>query len=431
MQLRYLEEGSDIEELCPEVFDHPYIKTKLGNIEEIERFATDHRYADGLRCDGAVIYLIDRDLRLILGRDNDKNNFEVAYKFTEEYKYTYVKDIEFQVGLLGRITPVVKVEPVKLKGNKISSASLSNIDNMERLGLAKGDMVKILYDIIPYATVDVECEMNKSGHKPIRPITKCPSCGHPTVREGAMLTCVNPECDCIQKGRILNYLIKLRILDISYASVDALYEMGVLRDITDLYKLENYRDFIISHKGFGDLTFDNWINQINNKLTVLDYIVLGALGIDGIAEKNFKLILSHYSFDEFMDIVNDGDIDLLTSIKGIGEKKAKRIIKGVKDYKDELKFLWKELDIISSYDLEDSKFRVCFSKIRDSELERYIINMGGEVVDSITKDTKVDFLVVPNKFVSSSKISKAINYGVDVVTPDELLAILKKYDTNK
>ena len=85
MQLRYIEDGDQIEKLCPEVFDHPYIKCKLKDVDRIEEFAQKHRFVEGLRCDGAVIHIINPEVQKILGRKDDRNNFEVAYKFTEEW----------------------------------------------------------------------------------------------------------------------------------------------------------------------------------------------------------------------------------------------------------------------------------------------------------------------------------------------------------
>ena len=425
MQLRYMETGSDIEELCPEVFSHPFIRTKLGNYDDIEEFAQNHRYADGLRCDGAVIYIIDKKVRTILGRDNDKNNFEVAYKFTEEYEYTTVRDIEFQVGLLGRITPVVKIKPVKLKGNTISSASLSNMDRLEELKLAKGDKVKILYDIIPYATIDTSCEFERSGNKPIKPKEECPSCGHKLERTGAFLMCTNIECDCRKKGHILNYLVKLRIMDISYATVDTLYDLGLLRDIGDLYKLKKHKDLIVDIDGFGEATFDNWMRQIDDKRDVADYMLLGALGIPGVAEKNFSLILSKYDLDDLLDIVKAKDIDSLVEINGIGEKKAKRIIEGIKENKDLIKYLRKELNVYHE-NINEVKFTICFTKVRDIELEKYIIKLGGKVVDSVTANTT--YLCVPNMDTKSSKVNKAMKHGTIIVPINELKSVLdKKY----
>lgn len=422
MQLRYVEEGSELEELCPEVFDHPFIRTKLGNYDAIEEFAQNHRLADGLRCDGAVIYIIDKEVRRILGRENDRNNYEVAYKFTEEYDYSTVTDIVFQVGLLGRITPVVKIKPIKLKGNTITSASLSNMERLEELHLAKGDKVKILYDIIPYATMDVDCEMERSGNEPIKPKEKCPSCGKQLTRNGAFLMCTNSECDCRKKGKILNYITKLRIMDISYATVDTLYDLGILTSIKDLYKLKNYKDIIADVNGFGEATFTNWIYQIDDKRKVSDSLFLGALGIDGIAEKVFDLVLQKYDLDELLEIADNKDTDSLVSIFGIGEKKAKKIIDGLKENKSLIKSLRKELEIYHE-DRSGYKFSVCFTKIRDIELEKYIIDMGGKVVDNMRTD--VTYLVVPNLDTSSSKVKYAKLHGIEIVPIDKLRSKIK------
>lgn len=423
MQLRYITKNEGIEKLCPEVFDHPFVRCKLGEYDVIENFAQDHRFTEGLRCDGCVIHIIDPKVQQVLGRENDKNAFEVAYKFTEEYEYTTVKDIEFQVGLLGRITPVVKIKPVNLKGNTIRSASLSNIDRLDELKLAKGDKVKVLYDIIPYVTIDGECEFNRSGNDPIRPKEKCPSCNSKLIRQGSFLVCNNPDCDCRKKGKILNYLVKLRIQDISYSTIDILYDLDIITSIEDIYSLHKHKKLISSIPGFGEVLFDNWLKQINERRHVPDYLVLGALGIDGVAEKNFSKILSNVNFDELMDIVNNNDIDSLTCIEGIGDKKAEKIIKGIKENKKLIKFLWEELDIYHK-DLDDAKFTVCFTKVRDINLETYIINMGGEVVDSITSKTSI--LVVPNLDTRSSKVKLAKKHNVKIVEIDKLKSVIKR-----
>lgn len=421
MQLRYVEEGEEIEKLCPEVFNHPFLRCKLGDYDAIERFALEHRYTEGLRCDGAVIYIIDPEIQKILGRENDKNKFEVAYKFTEEYEYTTVKDIEFQVGLLGRITPVVKIKPIKLKGNTLSSASLNNMDRLNSLALAKGDKIKVLYDIIPYATMDGECEANRSGNPPIKPKEKCPSCGSRLFTKGAFLYCENPDCDCRVKGRILNFLVKMRIQDISYATVDVLYDAGFLKSIPDIYRLEKHRDEIVNMKGFGTGMFANWIYQIDSKRKVADTVLLGSLGIPGIAILNFEKILSIYTIDELLDIVREEDYDALTEVKGIGQKKAKEIVKGINQYMKEIRFLLKELDV---YREGDARFTVCFTKVRDKEMEELIKSLGGKVVNNVTENTT--YLVVPEKGVTSNKTTEATNKLVPIIPIDKLAEELQE-----
>lgn len=417
MQLRYVEEGEDIEKLCPEVFDHPHIRCKLGDYDAIERFAQEHRYVEDLRCDGAVIHIIDPEIQKVLGRVDDKNRFEVAYKFTEEYEYSKVKDIEFQTGMLGRITPVVKIKPVKLKGNTISSASLSNMDRLRFLNLAKGDKIKILYDIIPYATIDGKCEAERSGNEPIRPKENCPDCGSKLVEKGAFLFCENPSCDCRIKGKILNYLVKMRIQDISYATIDTLYRKGFVTSIEDLYELEKHRDEIIELDGFGEATFANWLYQINSKKTVPEQVLFGALGIPGVSSKVFELVFSVYDVDDLIDIADKNSTHPLTEIKGIGDKKAKAIINGVQENKKLLKYLLKRITLTHTIPAS-AEFTVCFTKVRDKSLENFITEIGGATVDNVTMRT--DYCVVPKEGVTSNSTKAAEKYGVPIITIDRL-----------
>ena len=171
MPFHYIEEGSDREVLHPAVFSYPYIKCKLRDRDLIKKFAEDNRYVEGrFRTDGAVIYIINPKLQDILGRSNEKNNFEVAYKFTEETAMTELKRIEFSVRNFGRITPVAVFKPVKIKGNTVSRASIGSKARFDTLSLAKGDDVILHYDIIPYITVGPGCL--KADRSPIEFVTE-------------------------------------------------------------------------------------------------------------------------------------------------------------------------------------------------------------------------------------------------------------------
>ena len=420
MQLRYMDEKDEIEKLCPEVFDHPHIRCKLGEYDKIEAFAEEHHYTEGLRCDGAVIYIIDPEIQKVLGRKNDRNRFEVAYKFTEESAYSKVEDIKFQTGLFGRIAPVVKFKPVKMKGNTISSASLGSIERMEQLQLAKGDEIKILYDIIPYVTTDSTCYI--SGNKPIRPPKVCPSCGKPLVREGSILSCKNLDCDWRKKGKILNYFVKMNIQNISFATVDVLYERGILQSIKDIYKLKKHEDEILGIPKFGYTKYRNILDEIERKREVSESLLLGSIGIDGIASQTFEKVFSVFTIDELLDIVEEGNSDLLSSaVPGIGHKKAITIIDGMKENMKTIKFLLKELKVY--HEINDAKFKVCFTKVRDKEIEKLVERYGGKVVNSVTSDTT--YLVVPDLEVSSSKTKSAKKNGVPIVTIAEISDIIK------
>jgi len=160
--LRIMKSDSEVEEIHPDLIrDFPTMICKLSDRDDIKKFANDNKWVlkNGMRfrTDGVVITLTDINVRRTLGRENHINNFEVAFKATEEYAYSKVVDVEFEVGMFGVITPVVVFNDVILKGNKINRASLSNKARFDELSLCRGDSIKILYDIIPYVTLDEYC----------------------------------------------------------------------------------------------------------------------------------------------------------------------------------------------------------------------------------------------------------------------------------
>lgn len=415
-----------LQELAEEAFDAPFLRCRLGDVEAIRSFAFSHKFVDGLRCDGAVIYIIDEKIRKILGRENDKNNYEVAYKFTEESQLTKLKDIEFNVGLFGRIAPVAIFKPVKMKGNTLNRVSLGSMGRFKLLKLRKGDRIKILYDIIPYLVFDDDCEHNFEN--PVIEAPKfCPDCGEELVysETGDILSCKNPNCSWKQKGKILNYLQKMNIDNIGYQTISLLYDNDIVKSIKDLYKLKNHKNEIVNLEGLGDISYENIIKEIDSHRKVSDYQLLGSIGIEGIGPKKFKAVLNTFYIEELMGMIENDCVESLSCINGIKEKTAKKIIDGLNENKKLINFLLKELDI---YHVDRSEkpilFKACFTKIRDKEMEDFIEENGGSVEDSLTKD--VDYLIVPNASVSSSKVDKAKSYGIEIVPIDDFKDVIKQ-----
>jgi len=418
-----LEDGS--EEIATEAFEeYPFIRCQLKDRDVIRNFANNNRYVHGkLRTDGAVIHIINPELQKILGRENDKNNFEVAYKFTEESALTKILDVKYQLGLFGNLTPVAEVEPVKLKGNTINKVSLGSFGRFKDLKLGKGDTVKILYDIIPYLIFDEDCSHN--GGQLFEAPTVCPRCGSELTGE-EVLQCTNEDCECRAKGRILNYLSELGIKGISYATIDKLYDIEVVTSILDLYKLDKHIGEIMELEGIGENLITSWINEINSHMETDDYRLLGAIGIKSCGTRVFKKITKIYGIDDIIEIAENKDFEKLIAISGIGDATADLIIKGIHKNR---KLIEKLQDILIIHDSKDSSeptFSVCFTNIRDSEAEDMIRANGGTVADSVTKTTT--YLVVPKIGISSSKVSKAEKYNIPIVTLSEFKSeIIKKY----
>jgi DNA ligase (NAD+) len=430
MQLRYsyLEDGEEsLQKLAPGAFNTPYIRCRLSDRDAIRKFASEHKYANGLRCDGAVIYIINEELQKILGRENDKQKFEVAYKFTEESAYSKIKDIKFTAGLFGRINPVAVIKPVKLKGNTIENVSLGSMGRFKELNLAKGDKVKILYDIIPYLVYDNDDEhCKRSGENPIEMPWCCPECGKPLEfsDSGDMCYCINKDCPCKKKGKILNFFNRMNIDGISYATVDTFYREGYLEKIEDVYKLKDNYKKLCKLDGFGKRSIDLIINAIEEHRDVPASQMLGSIGIENVSTKTFEKVLQMITFDELMELSLNEEgkaVSVLTLVPGIKDKTARKIIQGIKENEKLIEFLEEELIILQEPKSRDYKYTVVFTKVRDEELEKWTETHEGKVLDSLTKDTSV--LVVPVLGVESSKVSKAEKYGIPIVP----IADYKKY----
>ena len=432
MQLRFSKlvpdekygEVESLQELAPGAFNTPYLRCRLSDREAMRKFAFDHKYTNGLRCDGMVIYIINPEIQKILGRSDNKQKFEVAYKFTEEVGYSKIKNIKFTAGLFGRINPVAEIKPIKLKGNTIENVSLGSMGRFKDLSLAKGDKVKVLYDIIPYIVFDPnDPKCKKSGNEPIELPWCCPECMEPleTSESGDIMFCNNPKCPCKIKGRILNYFNKMHIDGISYATV------GYLEKIKDIYKLEKHRKKIEKMDGFGSRSVDLFINEINTHKEVPNSQMLGSLGIEGVSTKTFEKVFSMISFDDLLELSLDDKpekaVAVLTVIPGIKDKTARKIIDGVRENEKLIEFLENELILLEDKK-SGSRFSVVFTKVRDKELEQWTAENGGEVKDSLTKDTSV--LVVPVIGVESSKVEKAKKYNIPIVGVNDYKEYIKK-----
>lgn len=369
--------------------------------------------------DGIVVYVDDINVQKNLGRMDHINKYEFAFKFPPEKKLTKLIDVEFSTGVLGSITPVAKVEPVVIKGNTISNISLGSMDRFESLHLKRGDEVYIKYDVIPYLTKDDTC---KSGEGDFIEIpTHCPHCGDELIKN-PVLCCSNRLCPTRVIGKIVNYLDKMRIPNISIGIVTTLFNSGILRSIEDLYLLERNKEKILELPGFGEKSYEKMIKSINYRRAVTDYELLGSLGIPSIGRKIFKKILDIYYINELMEICSNEDIKKLTNIKGIDTVTAEKIIGGILINEALIEFLKNELDIRKEL-TDQYRMTVAFTKVRDKEFEKFLKQQRINVSDKYSKD--IDILIIRDNFVSSNKIEKAKKDNKKIMTLQEAYRYFK------
>lgn len=420
LRISFMNDGEESQQiLAPEVMSYPHINCKLKDLDDIHDFAFKHKTVyPGLRCDGAVIQIVDPDIQKALGRENEKQKFEVAFKFTEETAYSKVIDIEFTAGLFGRMNPVVVFKPVKMKGNTVERASLGSYGRFKDLELCKGDEIKVLYDIIPYVDFDEkDYKCTRSGKNVIEAPKYCPDCGSSLELsdDGGILRCNNAFCPCREKGKILNFCQKMHISNISYATVDDFYREGILNSIKDLYTLKNHVNEISQLPGYGTGKISKILDEIDTHRDVEVSTLLGSIGIEGLSIKKFKNLLSYMSMDEVLDVCNEGNITFFTVIPGIKEKTAEKLVNGINNNRELIEFFKKELNIKN--DSGNGDFTVCFTKVREDDIPGLVdlINNAGGTIDNNSLTKKTSLLVVPTLNTESSKVSKAKKYGIPIV----------------
>ena len=166
------------------------------------------------------------------------------------------------------------------------------------------------------------------------------------------------------------------------------------------------------------------IEGVNKRKVVFDYELLGSLGIQSIGVRMFKKILSVMELETLLRLAKDGMLAInLMGLSGFGEKTANRVQHGILSKLPTIYYLLDVIQLKEKVAPGKLKGKVCFSQIRDPKFESVLIQNGYEVVDSLTKST--DYLVVPNPEVTSSKITKAKKYGIQIYSLEEAKLKLK------
>lgn len=411
-----------------QITKYPSIKCTIKDIDKIRAFADQNHHVFGkYRTDGIVITFLNPEVQRILGRKDNINQFEVAYKFTEESSYSTVQDIHFQVSDMGVITPVVIIRPVVMKGNTITKISLHNKLRFDEMNLHYNDTIKVLYDIIPYCTHDdYTKKMNAMNDNPaILFPDRCPECNSELDTMQTIVCCTNRKCPVVKIGRLINYLEQLKCKGIGPETVHRLYELGVINDIPSLYRIGSTKQMRIIQNahGFGELKLKmilNWIRQISH---LKDYEFFAALGFKGLNTQFFKILFNEYHMDNFLnDIANKNWSDMqhrVALMKGIGDKKAALMLKGLKEDRQLIERCLKVVKLFSTYNqYSDETPSVVFTGFRSKELEDLFEQHGFAVKDNVTKSTTV--VVTKTSDAETGSTKKAMKHGIPIITADNV-----------
>ncbi|MBR4534797.1 MAG: NAD-dependent DNA ligase LigA [Bacteroidaceae bacterium] len=414
---------------------------KVRSLEEVYDFID---YWDTARrdlpvaTDGIVLKVNSLRQQRALGMTAKSPRWAIAYKFQAEQQSTILREVTFQVGRTGAVTPVANMDPVQLSGTVVRRATLNNADFIERLDLHLGDRVLVEKggEIIPKIVGIDESSLSSAERGPrVEFIHRCPECGAELVRfEGeAAWYCPNDtHCPPQIKGRIEHFVSRraMNIETLGPETIDELYSRRLIRDIADLYDLQV--DQLNGQRGERQRSAQKTIQAIADSRAVPFERVLFALGIRFVGETMAKTLARAFrSIDE----LSRATLDDLLQVAGIGTVIAESVIRWFQDADNfmlierlrshGLQFQLSE-EVLSAQSDRLAGQSVVISGVfthhsRD-EYKALIEQHGGKNVGSISKKTS---FVLAGDNMGPAKLEKAQKLGVRIVSEDEFLAMLK------
>ena len=400
-------------------------------IREINKIGEDR---DNLSfgIDGAVIKVDDLKQREILGTNFKTPKWAIAYKYPPEQKETKLKDIVFQVGRTGVITPMAILDPVKVAGSTISKTTLHNEDFIKEKDLRVGDTVVIQKagDVIP-EIVKVQKEKRVGTEQVFEMPKSCPICGSDIVREEgeAAWRCIGADCPAKLHRSIIHFVSRdaMNIMGLGENIVDEFLKREMIKGIADIYELK--LEDIASLKKNGQKFAQNLIDSINKSKSNEFYRLINGLGIRHIGSKAAKVLAKKY---KSMENLENASIEDLTNTDDIGKIMAESIYD----------FFRQEQNIVLIQKLKDSGLNMqeedtelLDSKLQDQifvitgtldnftrkEAEELIESHGGKVSSSVSK--KTNYLLAGE--ASGSKLTKAQKLGITIISEQDLINLIK------
>lgn len=381
--------------------------------------------------DGIVIKINEIDYQKTLGYTAKFPRWAVAYKFKAEQALTKLISIDYQVGRTGAVTPVANLEPVHLSGTMVRRATLNNADQMALLDIHVGDYVYVEKggEIIPKITAVEPARRPADAQLPVFPAF-CPDCGArlEKAEDEAKWFCPDQDgCPTQIKGRILHFLGRKAMNVLAGdATVDQMYDKGLLRTPADLYDITKVE--LLQLDGWKERSADRFMESLSKSTSVPFARVLFALGIRHVGETTAKAVAAYFGD---IDRIAAASMEELTAIPDVGGIVAKSIYDYFRNERhiDEINRLKAhglmfsmEAKKASSDSLAGLTIVISgnFSVSRD-EMKRLIEDNGGKNSGSVS--SKTSYLLAGTK-PGSEKVRKAEELGVKIISESEFLAMV-------
>ena len=410
------------------------VKGINGVIKYIEEFEEKR---DGLpyEIDGMVVKVNDLQLQEKLGMTSHHPRWAIAFKFKARQGTSKLLSVEFQVGRTGAVTPVAKINPVMVGGVTVSSISIHNEEYINEKDLMLGDTILIERsgDVIPQI-VKSFTELRTGNEMNIQFPKNCPVCDHELFKplEEAVWRCININCTAQVVERIIHFVSKdaMDIKNFGEANVRKFYEIGLLKYIPDIYRLDFEK--IGQMEGFGKKSIDNLQTAIElSKSQPLHRLIFG-LGIRYVGETTAKTLAN--SVNHLFDF-NQYNEEQLIQLEDVGIKVAGSIHRF---FRDEINLLMlQELEGLG-ISLKNQKKQVAendtlagqtflftgsLMKLKRSDAEEMVEKNGGKIVSGVS--SKLNYLVVGED--AGSKLEKAKNIqSIKIINEEDFIKMLSK-----
>jgi len=396
--------------------------------------------------DGMVVKLDDLAQRDRLGATSKSPRWVVAYKYETEQQPTILKEIRWQVGKGGNLTPVGKLEPVFISGVTVTNVTLHNIDQIKRLDLHLGDTVIVerAGEVIPYV-VEAVSEKRPRGAKPVEAPTRCPSCNAKVEKEAdtPYIRCLNPACPAQLKERLRWFCHRgqMDIEGLGDVLVDQLVEHEKVRDFADLYglKLDDIAGLTSEVEQRGKVVTRTVGEKVAKK--IIDNIersreqplerLLAGLGIRHVGNRVARVLASNFgslealaeaSAEQLSDVHEIGPViaesvhdffhneagkKTIAHLQKVGVDPKQEVIKP--EAAAELPLAGKTLVVTGT-----------LKHYKREEIEELIKRLGGRASGSVSK--KTDYLVAGEE--AGSKLDKAKQFGVTILSEAEFQQLI-------
>lgn len=384
--------------------------------------------------DGAVVKINRYADREKLGATSKVPRWAVAYKYPPEEKESKLLDVELSVGRTGRITPTAIFEPIRLCGTSVSRATLHNQDFIDDLDIGIGDTIVVYKsgEIIPKVK-EVRKEKRPTGWQRFLIPKVCPVCGAKTERERdtADIKCTSPNCPAQLERHIINFVGRdaMDIKGFGTVYIEELVRMGYIKNVADIYSLKDDRDELIEQGIIGkEKNTDKLLEAIEKSKSNDAYKLLTGLGIPNVGKAAAKSIMKHF---KMMENLQNATIDELTAVNDIGEISAECIRSFFAEEKNQeilarLRQSGVNMDAEENETIESvisGKTLVVTGTLPTlgrKEAQALIEQYGGKVSGSVSK--KTDYVLAGE--AAGSKLTKAQELGITVISEDELKAML-------